>query len=155
MFLDKLAYWWTSHLHPILLPESESPSWSDPCRACKRFRFLGISSDCLGRSVFAHRIQLWRNELYVESHSYLLRNALTHRHEGSSPQTIALVTIGGVLLILAGVQEAYTKKKSAIIPARLFKTRTTSIILIVIFFHALAFFAGRYHPRHSRPWIQS
>ena len=68
-----------------------------------------------------------------------------HCLEVPSLQVIALVTIGGVLLILAGVQEAYTKKKSAIIPARLFKTRTTSIILIVIFFHALAFFTGAYY----------
>ena len=73
----------------------------------QRFQFPRISSDCLGRSVLAHRIQLWRNELYVESHSHLLRNILMHRLEGSSPQTIALVTIGGMLLILVDVQVTY------------------------------------------------
>ena len=68
-----------------------------------------------------------------------------HCLEVPSPQTTALVMIGGVLLILVGIQEAYTKKKPAIIRARLFKTCTTSIILIVIFFHALAFFTGAYY----------
>ena len=72
-----------------------------------------------------------------------------------------MLTIGGALLCLASVNELFTTR-SQIIPPRLFKvgfhealhgfhliihlqTRTTSIILITTFFHALAFFAGAYY----------
>jgi len=42
------------------------------------------------------------------------------------------------------VNELFTKR-SPIIPPRLFKTRTTSIILLTTFLHALTFFAGAYY----------
>ncbi|KAE9409561.1 MFS amino acid permease [Gymnopus androsaceus JB14] len=59
-------------------------------------------------------------------------------------KTIALIVIGGVLLIVAAVHEM-TTKKSAILPPRLFKTRTTSIILVSVFLHAICFFSGAYY----------
>ncbi|KAH7929621.1 MFS general substrate transporter [Leucogyrophana mollusca] len=62
----------------------------------------------------------------------------------SSPKTIALLTVGGVLLVAGAINEVFTTR-SAIIPARLFKTRTTGIILISGFLHALAFFGGSYY----------
>ncbi|KAJ6547701.1 major facilitator superfamily domain-containing protein [Mycena capillaripes] len=62
----------------------------------------------------------------------------------SSAETIALLTVGGVLLVLFGVNEALTSR-SPIIPPRLFQTRTTAIILITTFFHALGFFGGAYY----------
>ncbi|KAM5535182.1 hypothetical protein V8D89_011118 [Ganoderma adspersum] len=62
----------------------------------------------------------------------------------STPQTIAPLAIGVVLLIVASLNELYTKS-SPIIPPRLFKTRTTGLILITVFFHAFGFFAGSYY----------
>ncbi|KAJ7063414.1 MFS general substrate transporter [Mycena amicta] len=62
----------------------------------------------------------------------------------SSPQTIALLVVGFVLLVLFGVWESFTSK-NPIIPRRLFKTRTTAIILITTLLHALAFFSGAYY----------
>ncbi|KAF8637399.1 hypothetical protein AX17_002894 [Amanita inopinata Kibby_2008] len=62
----------------------------------------------------------------------------------SSAETIALLTVGCVLLLLGCVNELYTKR-SPIIPPRLFKTRTTAIILLSVFLHAAAFFAGAYY----------
>ncbi|KAI9574224.1 MFS general substrate transporter [Boletus coccyginus] len=62
----------------------------------------------------------------------------------SNANTIALLVIGIVLLIAGGINEMYTKR-SAIIPARLFKTRTTGVILITAFFHAIIFFAVTYY----------
>ncbi|KII88358.1 hypothetical protein PLICRDRAFT_41528 [Plicaturopsis crispa FD-325 SS-3] len=62
----------------------------------------------------------------------------------STPSTIALLTVGGVLLVVAAVNEIYTNR-SPIIPPRLFKTRTTAIILVSTFFHAIAFFSGAYY----------
>ncbi|KAI0374864.1 MFS amino acid permease [Pilatotrama ljubarskyi] len=62
----------------------------------------------------------------------------------SSPQCIAPLAIGVVLLIVATVNELWTKR-SAIIPPRLFKTRTTALILISTFLHAFSFFAGAYY----------
>ncbi|KAJ7685325.1 major facilitator superfamily domain-containing protein [Mycena polygramma] len=62
----------------------------------------------------------------------------------SSAETIALLTVGCVLLVLFAVNEALTTR-SPIVPPRLFQTRTTAIILITTFFHALAFFGGAYY----------
>ncbi|KAF5381014.1 hypothetical protein D9615_004058 [Tricholomella constricta] len=63
---------------------------------------------------------------------------------GSTPKTIALLVIGLVMLIAGGINELFTKR-SPIIPPRLFQTRTTGIILISTFLHAVAFFAGAYY----------
>ncbi|KAJ6502423.1 major facilitator superfamily domain-containing protein [Mycena sanguinolenta] len=62
----------------------------------------------------------------------------------SSAETIALLTVGCVLLLLFGVNEAYTKR-TPIVPPRLFKTRTTTIICITTLFHAIVFFSGAYY----------
>lgn len=62
----------------------------------------------------------------------------------SSAQTIALLVVGCVLLVVGFINELLTKR-SPILPPRLFKTRTTAIILITTFFHAVAFFAGAYY----------
>ncbi|KAF7294823.1 MFS domain-containing protein [Mycena indigotica] len=78
----------------------------------------------------------------------------------TSPQTIALLVLGFVLLFVYAVYECYTTK-SPIIPPRLFKasflftlscrslragqTRTTAIILTTTLLHALAFFSGAYY----------
>ncbi|KAF8921132.1 MFS general substrate transporter [Mucidula mucida] len=59
-------------------------------------------------------------------------------------KTIALIAIGGVLLVSAAVYECFTER-SPIIPPRLFKTRTTAVILISSFLHAIAFFVGAYY----------
>lgn len=80
---------------------------------------------------------------------------------GDSPATIALLVVGGVMIIFAVIWECYTTR-SPIIPPRLFKacvlsllltlrltvtqTRTTSIILIAVFFHGFALFTGKTHP---------
>jgi len=61
-----------------------------------------------------------------------------------TPQTIAPLAIGVVLLIAAGINEIYTKR-SPIVPPRLFKTRTTTFILISVFLHAIAFFCGTFY----------
>ncbi|KAJ7125471.1 MFS amino acid permease, partial [Mycena crocata] len=66
------------------------------------------------------------------------------RIPGSSAETICLVTFGCVLLIAAGVNECFTTR-SPIVPPRLFQTRTTGIILVSTFFHALGFFSGAYY----------
>ncbi|KAF9469176.1 MFS general substrate transporter [Collybia nuda] len=62
----------------------------------------------------------------------------------SSAETITLLTIGCVLLIVGAINEMFTKR-SPIVPPRLFQTRTTGIILITTFFHALVFFSGAYY----------
>lgn len=61
-----------------------------------------------------------------------------------SPATISLLVVGGSVLILAALWESSTKR-SPIIPPRLFRTRTTAIILITVFLHAFAFFAASYY----------
>ncbi|XP_006457967.1 hypothetical protein AGABI2DRAFT_199095 [Agaricus bisporus var. bisporus H97] len=63
---------------------------------------------------------------------------------GNRASTIALLVIGGVLLVIAGINEVMTKR-SPIIPPRLFKTRTTAVLLITTFLHAIAFFSGAYY----------
>ncbi|KAI0699708.1 MFS general substrate transporter [Cytidiella melzeri] len=62
----------------------------------------------------------------------------------STPQTIAPLVVGIVTLIAFALNELFTKR-AAIVPPRLFKTRTTSFILISVFIHALAFFGGAFY----------
>ncbi|KAN0076836.1 Major facilitator superfamily domain containing protein [Tylopilus felleus] len=62
----------------------------------------------------------------------------------ANAKTIAPLVIGVVLLIAGGINEIFTKR-SAILPARLFKTRTTGIILITVFLHATVFFGASYY----------
>ncbi|KAI8998659.1 MFS amino acid permease [Trametes punicea] len=62
----------------------------------------------------------------------------------STAQCIAPLVIGVCVLVLASVNELMTKR-SAIIPPRLFKTRTTALLLITTFLHAFGFFAGSYY----------
>ncbi|CAK5277387.1 unnamed protein product [Mycena citricolor] len=62
----------------------------------------------------------------------------------SSAETIALLVIGCVLLVVASINEI-TTKRSAIIPPRLFRTRTTVAILVSTFLHAIGFFGGAYY----------
>ncbi|KAI0051349.1 MFS general substrate transporter [Auriscalpium vulgare] len=62
----------------------------------------------------------------------------------SDAETIALLVVGCVLLLVASINEIYTKR-SPIVPPRLFKTRTTAIILISNLLHAIVFFAGAFY----------
>ncbi|EUC58681.1 MFS transporter [Rhizoctonia solani AG-3 Rhs1AP] len=62
----------------------------------------------------------------------------------NSAKTISLIVIGGLLLIAGSINEIYTSR-SPIIPPRLFKTRTTAILLISVFIHALAFYTATYY----------
>ncbi|KAH8989226.1 MFS general substrate transporter [Lactarius hatsudake] len=62
----------------------------------------------------------------------------------SSATTIALLCVGPMLLVLAGINEILTTR-SPIIPPRLFKTRTTGIISITTFLHAVTHFTGSFY----------
>ncbi|KAI0780966.1 MFS amino acid permease [Trametes elegans] len=62
----------------------------------------------------------------------------------ATAQCIATLVVGVCLLIVASINELYTTR-SPIIPPRLFKTRTTALLLISTFLHALGFFAGSYY----------
>ncbi|KAF8586490.1 MFS general substrate transporter [Ramaria rubella] len=62
----------------------------------------------------------------------------------SAPATIALLVVGVVLLLFSAANEVFTKR-SQILPPRLFKTRTTGIILISVFLHAFVFFGATYY----------
>ncbi|TIA68573.1 hypothetical protein E3P92_04014 [Wallemia ichthyophaga] len=61
-----------------------------------------------------------------------------------NPAVIALVVVGGVVTIFFGVWETYTTS-SAIIPPRLFKTLTTTSILIGNLFHSIGYLASCYY----------
>lgn len=69
------------------------------------------------------------------------QNADTQTWQSAS--TIAPLAIGFVLLLVGSVNEIYTSK-DPIIPPRLFKTRTTTCLLIAVFVHALIFFGASY-----------
>ncbi|KAI0040909.1 MFS general substrate transporter [Auriscalpium vulgare] len=59
-------------------------------------------------------------------------------------ETIALLVVGSVLFFLGGVNEVLTSR-SPIVPPRLFRTRTTGIILITNLLHAITFFTGAFY----------
>lgn len=60
------------------------------------------------------------------------------------PATIATIAIGAVCLVSGAINEIYTSKDQ-IIPARLFKTRTTTGLLISVFLHGVTFFCAAYY----------
>ncbi|KAJ3574818.1 hypothetical protein NP233_g1504 [Leucocoprinus birnbaumii] len=62
----------------------------------------------------------------------------------SHASTIALLVVGFTTLVAAGVNEYFTTR-SPIVPPRLFKTRTTTALLISVFLHAISFFCGAYY----------
>ncbi|KDR73516.1 hypothetical protein GALMADRAFT_614600 [Galerina marginata CBS 339.88] len=62
----------------------------------------------------------------------------------SSRETIALLVVGCACLIAGAVNEAFTTR-SPIVPPRLFKTRTTGILLLTTFLHGVVFFAAAYY----------
>lgn len=62
----------------------------------------------------------------------------------SNAKTITLLVVGCTLFVLGGVNEVFTTR-SAIVPARLFKTRTTAILLVSAFLHAITFFSASYY----------
>ncbi|KAH8119468.1 MFS general substrate transporter [Phellopilus nigrolimitatus] len=61
-----------------------------------------------------------------------------------SPQTLAPLIVGGVLIVLGGVNEYFTPKQP-IIPPRLFRTRTTTAILLSALLHSFMFFSASYY----------
>lgn len=90
-----------------------------------------------------------------------LCSPVTTFETGTSPPTITLLVVGFVLLVAAGFWEGYTSR-SPIIPPRLFKvsfdpkviqtklivysqTRTTGIILVTVFLHAMMFIQSMIH----------
>lgn len=72
------------------------------------------------------------------------QGAQTARKGWKAPVTLAPLIIGIVMIIAAAVNEFFTKKEP-ILPPRLFKTRTTTAILVSVFLHAVTFFAASYY----------
>ncbi|SJX62434.1 related to multidrug resistance proteins [Sporisorium reilianum f. sp. reilianum] len=60
------------------------------------------------------------------------------------PETIALLAVGGCLMVAFMVWEFHTKKKP-IVPPRLVTTRTTSLLLLSVLLHGFVFFAATYY----------
>ncbi|KAG2367444.1 MFS general substrate transporter [Suillus spraguei] len=65
-----------------------------------------------------------------------------------SAETIALLVVGGALLILGGVNEIYTSGELSrtlfTLSLNVCQTRTTGAILISVFLHAVVFFSGKH-----------
>ena len=61
-----------------------------------------------------------------------------------SAETIATITTGGVLMVSFVVWEFHTTRQPLISP-RLFKTRTTALLLFGVFCHGITFFAATYY----------
>ncbi|KAF7341255.1 Membrane transporter [Mycena venus] len=60
------------------------------------------------------------------------------------PATIALLVVGLVIIVIAVAFEMWTQR-SPIIPPRLFKTRTTALIIFTAFVHSFAFFSAAFY----------
>ncbi|KAJ7739838.1 MFS general substrate transporter [Mycena metata] len=63
---------------------------------------------------------------------------------GNSRSTIGLLVVGPVLLLLAGIVESRTTRM-AIIPPRLFRTRTTLSLFGLAFLHAIGFMCANFY----------
>lgn len=62
-----------------------------------------------------------------------------------APETLTTLILGGVVLVAGAVNEMFLKTREPIVPPRLFKTRTTTGILVSVFFHAATFFTASYY----------
>lgn len=62
----------------------------------------------------------------------------------SSAYTLSTIIIGVALLLAGAINEVFTTR-SPVVPPRLFRTRTTTGILISVFIHGLVFFAANYY----------
>ncbi|KAH0826959.1 MFS general substrate transporter [Lanmaoa asiatica] len=62
----------------------------------------------------------------------------------SQPQTVGLLVAGVILLVVGGVNEAFTKR-AAILPPRLFKTRTTGCLLAIGFLQNSVFLPAMFY----------
>ncbi|KDN40105.1 MFS general substrate transporter [Tilletiaria anomala UBC 951] len=69
-------------------------------------------------------------------------NASTHGW--GNAETIATIAIGGLLFVVFTVWEFYTTRRPIISP-RLFRTRTTALLLLSVFLHAVSFFSVTYY----------
>ena len=62
-----------------------------------------------------------------------------------APETLTTLVMGGVFLVAGAANEFFLKTREPIVPPRLFRTRTTSAILISSFIHEMTFFAASYY----------
>lgn len=82
--------------------------------------------------------------LIISGTALLLVGFANGENSWDSAYTLATIIIGAVLLVAGAINEIYTKR-SPVVPPRLFRTRTTTGILISVFFHGLVFFAANYY----------
>ncbi|KAJ6479069.1 MFS amino acid permease [Mycena sanguinolenta] len=68
----------------------------------------------------------------------------SHRVAGNRPATIALLLVGLITIVMAVAFEMWTKR-SPILPPRLFKTRTTALIIFTALAHSFAFFSAAFY----------
>ncbi|KAJ7641849.1 MFS general substrate transporter [Roridomyces roridus] len=69
------------------------------------------------------------------------------QHGWDQPATIALLAVGGAMLVVGVAFEMLwiQSPRSPIIPPRLFRTRTTGFISLTTFLHAFVFFCGTFY----------
>ncbi|TIA87123.1 hypothetical protein E3P99_03372 [Wallemia hederae] len=112
-----VALTWFLKLNP-----TDRPQWKD---VLKQFDFVGLFL------IIAGAVCLILGFSFASTDGF------------QAPGVIALIVVGGVLIIVFGVWEMYTTKV-AIVPPRLFKTMTTTSILIGNFAHAVNYMTASY-----------
>lgn len=77
----------------------------------------------------------------------LLGFSFSETDSWQDPKTIAFITIGGLLFIACGFFENAIEggPRPPIIPTRLFKNRTTALVLLSVACHAIPFFSATYY----------
>lgn len=67
----------------------------------------------------------------------------------SAPKSIACIVVGGCLFFVFGAWEFFVEKRfpevRPIVPARIFRIRTTALMLVGVACHSVAFFSGAYY----------
>ncbi|KAJ6604296.1 major facilitator superfamily domain-containing protein [Mycena vulgaris] len=104
---------------------------------------LGKASNTSWRS-FVETFDFGGLILFMAGSSFIVVGFSLASQNGKAPSTLLLICLGFVILVCGGVYETRTKR-DCLFPAATFSDRRTMVVLVITFFHNVAFNAGTFY----------